>query len=123
MAGLMTVIITFIALGYFVFIFIFGKLDDDEKRKMLLIFILFLGAAFFWSGFDQGGSSFNIFAKEYTDRFILGWEYPASWLQIVNPAFVVILSPIMAYLWVYLGKRMLDPSLPCLLYTSPSPRA
>tara|TARA_B100001758_G_C18412272_1_gene616701 strand:+ start:262 stop:1728 length:1467 start_codon:yes stop_codon:yes gene_type:complete len=112
MAGLMTVIITFIALGYFVFIFIFGKLDDDEKRKMLLIFILFLGAAFFWSGFDQGGSSFNIFAKEYTDRFILGWEYPASWLQIVNPAFVVILSPIMAYLWVYLGKRMLDPSLP-----------
>ena len=112
MAGLMTVIITFIALGYFVFIFIFGKLDDDEKRKMLLIFILFLGAAFFWSGFDQGGSSFNIFAKEYTDRFILGWEYPASWLQIVNPAFVVILSPIMAYLWVYLGKKMLDPSLP-----------
>ena len=112
LAGLMTIIITFIALFYFVFIFIFGKLDEDEKRKMVLIFILFLGAAFFWSGFDQGGSSFNIFAKEYTNRIILGWEYPASWLQIVNPAFVVILSPLMAYVWVFLGKKMLDPSLP-----------
>ena len=112
LAGLMTIIITFIALFYFVFIFIFGKLDEDEKRKMVLIFVLFLGAAFFWSGFDQGGSSFNIFAKEYTNRIILGWEYPASWLQIVNPAFVVILSPLMAYVWVFLGKKMLDPSLP-----------
>ena len=112
LAGLMTIIITFIALFYFVFIFIFGKLDEDEKRKMVLIFVLFLGAAFFWSGFDQGGSSFNIFAKEYTNRIILGWEYPASWLQIVNPAFVVILSPLMAYAWVFLGKKMLDPSLP-----------
>ena len=112
LAGVITIIITLIALSYFVLIFIFGKLNIAEKRKMLLIFILFIGAAFFWSGFDQGGSSFNIFAKEYTNRIILGWEYPASWLQIVNPAFVVILSPIMAYIWIFLGKKMLDPSLP-----------
>ena len=77
-----------------------------------MIFTLFVGAALFWSGFDQGGSSFNIFAKEYTDRIIFGWEYPASWLQILNPLFVVILAPFMSYLWIFLGKRMLDPSLP-----------
>ena len=77
-----------------------------------MIFILFIGAALFWSGFDQGGSSFNIFAKEYTDRIIFGWEYPASWLQILNPLFVVILAPFISYLWIYLGKKMLDPSLP-----------
>ena len=112
LAGLVTIIITLIALAYFLFIFLFGKLNETERRKMFLIFILFISAAFFWSGFDQGGSSFNIFAKEYTNRLIGGWEYPASWLQIVNPAFVVILSPIMAYIWVFLGKRMLDPSLP-----------
>ena len=77
-----------------------------------MIFVLFIGAALFWSGFDQGGSSFNIFAKEYTDRIIFGWEYPASWLQILNPLFVVILAPFMSYLWIFLGKKMLDPSLP-----------
>ena len=72
----------------------------------------FIGAALFWAGFDQGGSSFNIFAKEYTNRLIFGWEYPASWLQILNPLFVVILAPFMSYLWIFLGKKMLDPNLP-----------
>ncbi len=112
LANIMTIIITIISLGYFLYIFIFGRLDSLEKRKIFLIFVLFIGAAFFWSGFDQAGSSFNIFAKEYTDRYIGGWQYPASWLQVLNPALVVILSPFMAYLWIYLGRKMLDPNLP-----------
>ena len=97
---------------YFLYLFSFGNLNEEERKKIVLIVVLFFGAAFFWSGFDQAGSSFNIFAKEYTDRIILGWEYPASWLQVLNPVLVVILSPFMAYMWLFLGKRMLDPSLP-----------
>ena len=111
-ANMLTVVITLISLSYFLYIFIFGKLNKNEKKKVTMIFVLFIGAALFWSGFDQAGSSFNIFAKEYTDRMIFGWEYPASWLQILNPLFVVILSPFMSYLWIFLGKKMLDPSLP-----------
>jgi POT family proton-dependent oligopeptide transporter len=111
-ANMLTIIITLISLSYFFYIFVFGGLDKNEKKRIVMIFILFIGAALFWSGFDQAGSSFNIFAKEYTDRVIFGWEYPASWLQILNPLFVVILSPFMSYLWIFLGKRMLDPSLP-----------
>ncbi len=111
-ANALTVIIISIAAIYFLYLFIFGKLNEDERKKIILIIVLFFGAAFFWSGFDQAGSSFNIFAKEYTDRIIFGWEYPASWLQVLNPVLVVILSPFMAYLWIFLGKRMLDPSLP-----------
>ena len=112
LANILTVIITLISLFYFFYILVFGGLNRNETKRVLMIFVLFIGAALFWSGFDQGGSSFNIFAKEYTNRIILGWEYPASWLQIINPLFVVILSPFMSYLWIYLGKRMLDPSLP-----------
>ena len=112
LANILTIIITLISLFYFIYIFIFGGLNKNERKRVVMIFVLFIGAALFWSGFDQGGSSFNIFAKEYTDRIIFGWEYPASWLQILNPLFVVILSPFMSYLWIFLGKRMLDPSLP-----------
>ena len=112
LAGAMTVVIFSVAVIYFLYLFILGNLNQEEKRKIILIVVLFFGAAVFWSGFDQAGSSFNIFAKEYTDRIILGWEYPASWLQVLNPLLVVILSPFMAYLWIYLGKKMLDPSLP-----------
>ncbi len=111
-ANALTVIIISIAAIYFLYLFIFGNLNEDERKKIILILVLFFGAAFFWSGFDQAGSSFNIFAKEYTDRIVFGWEYPASWLQVLNPILVVILSPFMAYLWIFLGKRMLDPSLP-----------
>ena len=112
LANSLTIIIALISLMYFLYIYFLGKLNQNEKKKIIMIFTLFIGAALFWSGFDQGGSSFNIFAKEYTDRIIFGWEYPASWLQIVNPLFVVILAPFMSYLWIFLGKRMLDPSLP-----------
>ena len=111
-ANALTIVIISIAAIYFLYLFVFGKLNEDERKKIILIIVLFFGAAFFWSGFDQAGSSFNIFAKEYTDRIILGWEYPASWLQVLNPLLVVILSPFMAYLWIYLGRKMLDPSLP-----------
>ena len=112
LAGAMTVVIFSVAVIYFLYLFILGNLNQEEKRKIILIVVLFFGAALFWSGFDQAGSSFNIFAKEYTDRIIFGWEYPASWLQILNPLFVVILAPFMSYLWIFLGKKMLDPSLP-----------
>ena len=111
-ANILTVVILLIAIMYFLYLFSFGNLSEEERKKIILIIVLFFGAAFFWSGFDQAGSSFNIFAKEYTDRIILGWEYPASWLQVLNPVLVVILSPFMAYMWLFLGKRMLDPSLP-----------
>ena len=111
-ANILTVVILLIAVLYFAYLFLFGNLSNNEQKKIILIIVLFFGAALFWSGFDQAGSSFNIFAKEYTDRMFMGWEYPASWLQVLNPLLVVILSPFMAYLWFILGKRMLDPSLP-----------
>ena len=72
LANILTIIITFISLFYFFYIFIFGGLNKNEKKRVVMIFVLFIGAALFWSGFDQGGSSFNIFAKEYTDRIIFG---------------------------------------------------
>ena len=102
----LTLFILFIAVLYFIYLFLFGKLNEFEKRKIGLIIVLFFGAALFWSGFDQAGSSFNIFAKEYTDRIILGWEYPASWLQILNPALVVIFSPFIGFIFISVGASI-----------------
>ncbi len=110
-ANSMTLGIVLITFAFFLYIFFFGRLSKIEKKKVFLISILFIGAALFWAGFDQAGTSFNIFAKEYTDRVIYGWEYPASWLQILNPLFVVLLSPFIAYFWIFLGKRMIEPYL------------
>ena len=112
LANKLTIFIALTSVFYFLYIYFYGNLNPEEKKKIILIFVLFVGAALFWSGFDQAGSSFNIFAYQYTERMIFNWEYPASWLQILNPLFVVILAPFMAYFWIFLGKKMLDPSIP-----------
>jgi POT family proton-dependent oligopeptide transporter len=64
----------------------------------------------FWSGFEQAGSSMNIYARDLTDRMLFGWEVPTTWLQSVNPVFIILLAPVIGLLWVRLGER--NPSIP-----------
>jgi POT family proton-dependent oligopeptide transporter len=101
-----------VAVVYFAYILVLGKLDAVERRRIWLLAILFLGAALFWAGFEQAGSSLNVFAERHTDRVLFGWEVPASWFQSINPIFIILLAPVFAAIWIRLGVRNLDPSLP-----------
>nr|MBV6628342.1 peptide MFS transporter [Oceanococcus sp. HetDA_MAG_MS8] len=101
-----------LAIGFFAWVLIFGGLSAQERKHVGVIAIFFVASAVFWSGFDQAGSSLNIFADRYTDRMILGWEMPASWLQSINPMLIILLAPFFAWLWVHLAQRNMDPSSP-----------
>ncbi|MDH5823036.1 peptide MFS transporter [Luteimonas sp. RD2P54] len=101
-----------VAVVYFAYILMFGRIDAQDRRRVWLLVILYVFSAMFWSGFEQAGSSLNIFAERYTDRWILGWEMPASWLQSVNPIFIILLAPVFASIWIRLGARNLNPSVP-----------
>lgn len=101
-----------IALIYFIYLLLFSDLDKKERRKIGAVIILFFFSVVFWFGFEQAGSSLNIFADLFTDRTFMGWEMPASWLQTVNPAFIIIFAPVFGWLWVWLNKRNLEPSSP-----------
>lgn len=165
------VVITVIFFGYIIF---FGGHTKDEQKKLGVIFWLFLLAALFWSGFEQAGSSLNLFAKDLTDRSLgdiawlgtttsgiitlliavpvlymvyrlfqrddlwdfakwvvgicsvgiliclfwlirqigIGWETPASTLQLINPFFIVVFAPIFGWLWTWLASRNANPSIP-----------
>ncbi len=105
-------LIAAIALGYFLYLFLFAGLSAEEKRKVGVIAILFLGAAMFWSGFEQAGSSLNLFAERYTRRVFGGFEIPSGWFQSLNPLFVFTLAPVFAALWIELARRHLNPSTP-----------
>ncbi len=103
---------------YFLYVIFLGGHTRDEVKKVGVIFWLFLLAAVFWSGFEQAGSSLNIFARDYTDR-TLGplfgwgpWEYTAASLQSVNAFFIVVLAPVFGWLWVWLANRNANPSVP-----------
>ena len=97
---------------YFVYILFFGDLQTEERRRVGAIIVFFFFSAAFWSGFEQAGSSLNLFAERFTDRMILGWEMPASWLQSVPALFIILFAPFFGWLWLALAKRNLDPSSP-----------
>ena len=97
---------------YFIYLFLLAGLSPSEKKNLVLLFFLFIGAAAFWSGFDQSGGSLTIFAKEHTNLSILGYSFPVSWMNLANPIFVVLFAPIFAGIWTNLAIRNLDPSLP-----------
>ena len=105
-------LILIVAASYFIYLFFFADLNQKEKNNMKLLLLLFLGSVLFWAGFDQGGSSLNLFAKDYTDLYIFGWEMPATFLQVANPLMVVIFAPFFAAFWITLAKRNLDPDTP-----------
>jgi POT family proton-dependent oligopeptide transporter len=66
----------------------------------------------FWSGFEQAGSSLNLFADRYTQLEFDWITIYSSWLQSLNSLFIVIFAPFFAWMWIWLGKRYLNPSTP-----------
>lgn len=104
--------------SYFIFhILVYGGLDHDERRRVLVILILCLCAVLFIAGLEQSGSTMNLFARDHTDRSFLGQYFgagmhPASWYQSIGPVFILLLSPLFAWIWMRLGRRGLDPSTP-----------
>jgi len=105
-------LILIVAASYFIYLFVFAGLSAVEKNNIKMLLLLFFGSVLFWAGFDQGGSSLNLFAKDYTDLYVFGWEMPATFLQVANPLMVVIFAPFFAAFWIILGKRNLDPDTP-----------
>jgi POT family proton-dependent oligopeptide transporter len=99
-----------IVVGFFVWLFQFGQWTREERKRLIVILVLFCSAAVFWSAFEQAASTLNLFAQRNTDTKFLGIAYPPSWLQSVNAAMIIIFAPVFAWLWLRLGKH--DPSSP-----------
>ena len=109
--GLGTSVLILVAL-YFVYVWTFGGHTAEENKRMGVIFWLFLLIAVFWSGFEQAGTSLNLFARDLTDRVVFGWEIPASTLQSINAGFIILLAPLFGAVWVWLDSRKVNPSTP-----------
>ncbi|WP_113923166.1 peptide MFS transporter [Cognataquiflexum aquatile] len=108
-SGTIIAVVAFVYLGY---VILFGGLSQEDRNKVGVIAILFLFSALFWSGFEQAGSTLNLFAERFTNRNFLGWEIPSGYFQSVNSMFIIIFAPFFGALWVWLGRRNLEPSSP-----------
>lgn len=102
------------------------SLTGIELKRIMVIFILAFFNIFFWTAFEQAGSSLTLFADRSVNRVIpvINWEFPASWFQGVNPFFIIAFAPLFSRLWLTLARKNMEPSTPmkfvwglCLLGT------
>ena len=95
-----------------VFIITDRTLTSVEKSRIGVIYIIALFVIFFWSAFEQAGSSLTIFADRQVDRTLGSFEVKTTWFQSVNAICVVLFAPVMAMLWQFLGRRHMEPDSP-----------
>jgi POT family proton-dependent oligopeptide transporter len=108
----MAYVLVGVGLAFFGYIFAAGGLNGDEKRRVAVIFVLFVFAALFWSAFEQAPTSLNLFARDFTNRTIGSFEVPTLWFQSINSAFIILFAPVFAAVWVGLARRGMELSSP-----------
>ncbi len=84
------------------------KLDKQPRERMFAVLFLISLNPLFWGLFEQAGGSMSLFTDRYVDR----GATPASVFQSINPIYIILLAPLFAGLWQWLGKRGLEPSAP-----------
>ena len=84
-----------------------GKVARDKVIAMLVIFFFNI---MFWCFFEQAGSSFTFLAEKIVDREMFNWTFPVAWFQTVNSLAIIAFAPIIAFIWVAMGRA--NPSIP-----------
>lgn len=105
--GLLLFLVTIV---FFTWLFGFNSWTSSERNKLIVVGIFFVATIFFFSAFEQAGSTLNLFAERDTNNTFLGMDFPASWYQSLNALFIIALAPVFAWLWIWLGSK--EPSSP-----------
>lgn len=84
-------------------------LTKIEKDRLSVLLTLCAFLVVFIMFFEQAGGLMNLFAERWTDRRFFGHEVPTAAFQSLNPLFIIILAPIISWLWNRLGGLGRDP--------------
>ncbi len=95
-----------------IFIITDPSLTRIEQKRIGVIYIIAFFVIFFWAAYEQAGASLTFFADEQTNRMIGNWEMPAAYFQSFPALFVILLAPVFAMFWSYLGRKKMEPASP-----------
>jgi len=93
------------AVAYFAVILSSHQLSSTERSRVLSFIPMFVCSAVFWSLYQQQFTVVTIYSDKRLDRNLFGWEMPVSWVQSINPVFIIVLAGVFAALWTRLGDR------------------
>lgn len=88
----------------------FATRPNTDSRRLAAVAALFIAAMIFWALFEQSGTTIALFADRLTRNEVAGFTIPSAWYQSLNPIFVILLAPVVAWIWLRLGDR--QPSSP-----------
>ena len=98
------------AILYFIVILSSKHVNSIERKRVYAFIPLFIASAAFWSLYQQQFTVVTIYSDERLDRGLFGWEMPVSWVQSINPIFIIVLSGVFAAIWTKWGTK--QPSTP-----------
>ncbi len=110
LAGVVIIVVAAAAIAYFVVIIASPHISANERSRVVAFIPLFIVNVGFWSLYQQQFTVLTIYSDQRLDREILGWEMPVSWVNSINPIFVIVLSGVFAAIWTRMGSR--QPSAP-----------
>ncbi|OLP65647.1 Di-/tripeptide transporter [Bacillus pumilus] len=99
-----------IPIVYFIVMYFSKKTNKVEQSRVLAYIPLFIAAVMFWAIQEQGSNILATYADQRTNLDFFGITLASSWFQSLNPIFIVLLSPVFAWLWIRLGQK--QPSTP-----------
>ena len=86
-----------------------GKVARDKVIAMMIIFTFNI---LFWMFFEQAGSSFTFLADQIVNRNLGSFVFPTAWFQSVNSVAIIVLAPVVAWVWIWMARRNVNPSIP-----------
>jgi POT family proton-dependent oligopeptide transporter len=105
LANWVLAVVSVAAVAYFVVILSSHELSDTERSRVWSFVPLFVCNAVFWSLYQQQFTVVEIFSDKRLDRDLFGWEMPVSWVNSINPVFVIVLAGAFAAMWTRMGRR------------------
>lgn len=101
-----------VGVSYLLLIIVRNTKGNEAWSKMSVLFVLAIFNVFFWSGYEQAGGTFNLFASDNTQRMTSWGELPAAWFQSIPALFVVLFAGLFASLWIFLHNIKRNPNTP-----------
>jgi proton-dependent oligopeptide transporter, POT family len=83
-------------------------IDAAAWRSIAALLFLFVPVSLFWGIYEQQGNTIVLWASEFTDRHVFGWDIPVTWFQALNPLMIFVFTPFIVSLWQRQGAR--EPS-------------
>lgn len=90
----------------------FTKCEKIDRERLWVALFLIAIQSVFWALFEQQAASLTLLADQQFDLSFLGMDILASQVQMLNALFIILLAPVMAWLWVAMAKKRIEPSTP-----------